>query len=75
MLERCAGGLWDSGLFDFWLRFDSVTGFFKPAPSPRPRQKIKNPRCPPLHHFCQCSSVCAATRCGGWMRSMAGFPD
>src|SRR6185312_13642837 len=31
----------DSGLFDFWLRFGSVTGFFKPAPSPKPRQKSK----------------------------------
>jgi len=26
-----------SGLFQFWHRFDSVTGFFKPAPSPKPR--------------------------------------
>jgi hypothetical protein len=25
----------------FWLRFGSVTGFFKPAPSPKPRQKPK----------------------------------
>src|SRR6185437_11453682 len=41
----------DSGLFGFWLppsprlrrtgRFGSVTGFFKPAPSPKPRQKPK----------------------------------
>jgi hypothetical protein len=41
----------DGGLFDFWLqpsprlrrtgRFGSVTGFFKPAPSPKPRQKSK----------------------------------
>jgi hypothetical protein len=31
----------DSGLFDFWLRFGSVTGFGKPAPSPKPRQKSK----------------------------------
>jgi hypothetical protein len=31
----------DSGLFDFWLRFGSVTGLFKPAPSPKPRQKSK----------------------------------
>jgi hypothetical protein len=31
----------DSGLFGFWLRFGSVTGFFKPAPSPKPRQKLK----------------------------------
>jgi len=30
-----------SGLFDFWLRFGSVTGFFKPAPSPKPRQNLK----------------------------------
>jgi hypothetical protein len=33
--------LWGSGVFDFWLRFGSVTGFFKPAPSPKPRQKPK----------------------------------
>jgi putative membrane protein insertion efficiency factor len=31
----------DSGLFCFWLRFSSVTGFFKPAPSLKPRQKTK----------------------------------
>jgi hypothetical protein len=31
----------DSGLFGFWRRFGSVTGFFKPAPSPKPRQKSK----------------------------------
>jgi len=31
----------DSGLFGFWLRFASVTEFFKPAPSPKPRQKPK----------------------------------
>ena len=30
-----------SGVFGFWLRFGSVTGFFKPAPSPKPRQKPK----------------------------------
>jgi len=30
-----------SGLFGFWLRFGSVTGFFKPAPSPKPRQNPK----------------------------------
>jgi hypothetical protein len=30
-----------SGLFGFWLRFGLVTGFFKPAPSPKPRQKPK----------------------------------
>src|SRR6185312_17241842 len=36
----CFGRI-DSGLFDFWLRFGSVTGFFKPAPSPKPRQKPK----------------------------------
>src|ERR1700722_15159969 len=29
------------GLFEFWLRFGSVTGFFKPAPSPKPRQNSK----------------------------------
>ena len=28
--------LTDSGLLDFWLRFRSVTGFFKPAPSQKP---------------------------------------
>ena len=32
-----------SGLFGFRLRFGSVTGFFKPAPSPKLRQK-SNPR-------------------------------
>ena len=31
----------DGGLFGFWLRFGSVTGFFKPASSPEPRQKPK----------------------------------
>jgi hypothetical protein len=31
----------NSGLFGFWLRFGSVTGFFKPAPSPKPRQTPK----------------------------------
>ena len=31
----------NSGLFGFWLRFGSVTGLFKPAPSPKPRQKPK----------------------------------
>jgi len=31
----------NSGLFGFWLCFGSVTGFFKPAPSPKPRQKPK----------------------------------
>ena len=31
----------DSGLLGFWHRFGSVTGFFKPAPSPKPRQKPK----------------------------------
>jgi hypothetical protein len=31
----------ESGLFNFWLRFGSVTGLFKPAPSPKPRQKSK----------------------------------
>jgi hypothetical protein len=31
----------ESGLFGFWLRFGSVTGFCKPAPSPKPRQKTK----------------------------------
>ena len=29
------------GLFEFWLRFGSVTGLFKPAPSPKPRQNSK----------------------------------
>jgi len=41
MLQRRAVGPVDSGLFDFWLRFGSVTGFFKPAPSPKPRPKSK----------------------------------
>jgi phosphatidylinositol-3-phosphatase len=31
----------EGGLFEFWLRFGSVTGFFKPAPSPKPRQNSK----------------------------------
>jgi hypothetical protein len=26
---------------EFWLRFGSVTGFFKPTPSPKPRQNFK----------------------------------
>jgi hypothetical protein len=30
-----------SGLFGFWRRFGSVTGFLKPAPSPKPRQNPK----------------------------------
>ena len=30
-----------NGLFGFWLRFGSVTGFYKPAPSPKPRQNPK----------------------------------
>jgi hypothetical protein len=38
-----------SGLFGFWLRFGSVTGLFKPAPSPKADDrhhlpKTKNPR-------------------------------
>jgi hypothetical protein len=33
--------LTDSGLLGFWLRFRSVTGFFKPAPSQKPRHKPK----------------------------------
>src|SRR5690242_20489200 len=40
-----------SGLFEFWLRFGSVTGFFKPAPSPKPCQKLKNPRSKWLQYF------------------------
>jgi hypothetical protein len=41
--QSCNDGLkWaDSGLFGFWRRFGSVTGFFKPAPSPKPCQKPK----------------------------------
>jgi hypothetical protein len=31
----------NSGLFGFWRRFGSVTGFFKPVPLPKPRQKPK----------------------------------
>jgi (S)-ureidoglycine aminohydrolase len=38
----------NSGLFDFWLRFGSVTGLFKPAPSPKPRQK---PKIPAAHRY------------------------
>ena len=37
-----------SGLFGLWLRFGSVTGFFKPAPSPKPRQK---PKIPAAHRY------------------------
>jgi hypothetical protein len=40
--------LTNSGLFGFWLRFGSVTGFFKPAPSPKPRQK---PKIPAAHRY------------------------
>jgi hypothetical protein len=43
-------GQWlnQGGLFEFWLRFGSVTGFYKPAPSPKPvtgtaRQNSKIP--------------------------------
>jgi len=43
----------DSGFFDFWRRFGAVTGLFKSARSPNPRQKIKNLRGPPRHHFYQ----------------------
>ena len=42
--QSCSDGLMvlrDSGLLGFWLRFGSVSGFFKPAPSPKPRQKPK----------------------------------
>jgi len=42
--KRCSDvviGPIDGGLFGFWLRFGSVTGFCKPAPSPKPRQKPK----------------------------------
>jgi|SRR5882724_1479155 len=38
----------DSGLFGFWHRFGSVTGFFKPAPSPKPRQ---NPKILAAHRY------------------------
>jgi hypothetical protein len=33
--------LTDNGLFCFWLRFSSVTGLWKPAPSLKPSQKQK----------------------------------
>jgi hypothetical protein len=42
--QSCSAGLMvltDSGLLGFWLRFLSVTGFFKPAPSRNPRHKPK----------------------------------
>ena len=42
--QSCSDGLMvltDSGLLGFWLRFRSVTGFFKPAPSQNPRHKPK----------------------------------
>jgi len=38
----------NSGLFGFWLRSGSVTGLFKPAPSPEPRQK---PKILAAHHY------------------------
>ena len=40
--------LTDSGLLGFWLRFRSVTGFFKPAPSRNPRHK---PKILAAHHY------------------------
>src|SRR5262245_34178643 len=45
-----------SGLFGFWLRFGSVTGFLEPAPSPKPRQNTKNPRSECLQYFFKRSS-------------------
>src|SRR6202789_14511 len=39
--SHAVGGQRKSGLFEFWLRFGSVTGLFKPAPSPKPRQNSK----------------------------------
>jgi hypothetical protein len=48
MLSRRAENLRNSGLFEFWLRFGSVTGFFKPAPSPKPRQ---NPKILAAHRY------------------------
>jgi hypothetical protein len=47
----------DSGPFDFWLRFGSVTGFFKTCSFAEASPKTKNPRCTPLHHFCQRSKL------------------
>src|SRR5262249_13436767 len=38
----------DRGLFGFWFRFASVTGFFEPAPSPKPRQ---NPKILAAHRY------------------------
>jgi hypothetical protein len=37
-----------SGLLGFWLHFRSVTGFFKPAPSRKPRHK---PKILAAHHY------------------------
>jgi hypothetical protein len=34
-------GMEKAVFFGFWRRFGSVTGFIKPAPSPKPRQKPK----------------------------------
>src|ERR1700722_17397281 len=34
--------LFGRGLFGIWLRFGSVTGVFKPAPSPKPRRTPKS---------------------------------
>jgi hypothetical protein len=39
--SRLVLGKREGGLFGFWLRFGSVTGLFKPAPSPKPRQNPK----------------------------------
>src|SRR5450756_2050346 len=39
--SHLAGKEGGGGLFGFWLRFGSVTGLFKPAPSPKPRQTPK----------------------------------
>ena len=41
----------NSGLFDFWLCFGSVTGFFKPAPSPNPAMAGQKPKIPAAHRY------------------------
>jgi hypothetical protein len=63
-----------SGLFEFWLRFGSVTGLFKPASSPKADDrhhspKLKNPLSERLHFFFKRSKSLHAreTTCGGFL--------
>jgi hypothetical protein len=57
ILWPCGWRKGGSGLFGFWLRFGSVTGFDKPAPSPKPRQNTKNPRSARPQNFFKRSKV------------------